>query len=89
MRQPTIHRIITGESEEPRRSNLMRLARYFGVELQDLFGKDVKLKAAPKIDTQLMRIFDKLAAVPPEHRDLIFRQMNTLLDSLATLKRDQ
>ena len=33
--QPTIHRILTGESVDPRPSNLTRLANYFGVPVTD------------------------------------------------------
>jgi len=34
--QPTIHRILTGESQEPRISNLEKLARFFGLKAHDL-----------------------------------------------------
>ena len=34
--QPTIHRILTGESQEPRISNLEKLASYFGLKANDL-----------------------------------------------------
>lgn len=36
VQQPTIHRILTGESKDPRLSNLRRLAQYFGREVKDL-----------------------------------------------------
>jgi transcriptional regulator with XRE-family HTH domain len=35
--QPTIHRIITGESQEPKRSTLEKIARGLGVAYEDLF----------------------------------------------------
>lgn len=36
--QPTIHRILTGESREPRRSNVEKLAAFFGVSTDQLYG---------------------------------------------------
>lgn len=42
--QPTIHRILTGESSDPRTKTLQPLADYFGVALADLRERDL---AAP------------------------------------------
>lgn len=44
--QPTIHRIITGESKDPRRSNLERIARVFGLEVEDLYVLDLAINPA-------------------------------------------
>lgn len=41
VKQPTIHRILTGESEDPRTSSLKPLADYFGVSVADLRDKDL------------------------------------------------
>lgn len=38
--QPTIHRILTGETADPRTKTLEPLARYFGVSVSDLRHKD-------------------------------------------------
>lgn len=38
--QPTIFRILTGESTEPRRSNVEKLARALGVSIDDLYARD-------------------------------------------------
>lgn len=51
VKQPTIHRIITGESRDPRRANLEKLARYFGRDVEDLF--DPKAKPAEDSFTKL------------------------------------
>lgn len=39
--QPTIHRILTGESNDPRTKTLQPLADYFGVALADLRERDL------------------------------------------------
>jgi phage repressor protein C with HTH and peptisase S24 domain len=39
--QPTIHRILTGESNDPRTKTLQPLADYFGVPLADLRERDL------------------------------------------------
>lgn len=37
--QPTIFRILKGESKDPRRGNVLRLAKALGVSADDLYGK--------------------------------------------------
>lgn len=39
--QPTIHRILTGESQDPRTSTLKPLADFFGVTVNDLREKNL------------------------------------------------
>ncbi len=41
--QPTIHRILTGESQDPRRSTIEKIASYFGVAADD-FYKNAPIK---------------------------------------------
>jgi phage repressor protein C with HTH and peptisase S24 domain len=43
--QPTIHRILTGESNDPRTKTLQPLADYFGVPLADLRERDLSAPA--------------------------------------------
>lgn len=46
--QPTIHRILTGESKEPRTSNLRPISEYFNISIDDLSTRDL---AGDKTDT--------------------------------------
>lgn len=39
LNQPTVHRIMSGESKSPRTSNLLKLAKVFGVSLGYLTGE--------------------------------------------------
>jgi len=43
--QPTIHRILTGESNDPRTKTLQPLADYFGVPVADLRERDLSAPA--------------------------------------------
>lgn len=51
--QPTIHRILTGESKDPRTSTLQRLADYFCVSVEHLRSKDLSgysnIETAPRV----------------------------------------
>ena len=74
--QPTIHRILTGESQEPRISNLEKLARYFNLKANDLIeghahqiigvvsknGRDTKQNKP-----ELVRITDDIQKTPDNH----------------------
>lgn len=40
--QPTLHRILTGESKEPRYSNLHAIAKYFGTSVDQLRTGDIE-----------------------------------------------
>lgn len=44
--QPTIYRILTGESSDPRTQTLQPLAAYFGVSVADLRDRDLSAEAA-------------------------------------------
>ena len=54
-KQPTIHRILSGESNDPRTSTLAPIATYFNVSVEDLRSKnletgiDVNIEAAPNL----------------------------------------
>lgn len=44
VKQPTIHRILTGESSDPRTSTLQPLADYFAVSVSDLRDRDLTIE---------------------------------------------
>jgi len=41
VKQPTIHRILSGESQDPKTATLTPIANYFGVSVSDLRDKDL------------------------------------------------
>lgn len=52
--QPTIHRILTAESQNPRRETLMKIARVFGRTAEDMYEEDARAQSDLRAD----RIFD-------------------------------
>lgn len=44
--QPTIFRILSGDSKDPRRSNVEKIAKFFGLKADDLYGKTKPLRIA-------------------------------------------
>lgn len=65
--QPTIHRILSGESESPRVENLNVLAAYFGVTLSGLTGEESPVaSAAPLLNSKVTRIALHLSSLPDE-----------------------
>lgn len=64
--QPTIHRILIGESKDPRHSTVKPLADFFGVTVAQLRGDE------PMQDAQGSAVFDRLlAAAQEQHPDTI------------------
>lgn len=49
--QPTIHRILTGESTDPRTKTLQPLADFFQVSVADLRDRDLTTGAAPAVES--------------------------------------
>jgi DNA-binding Xre family transcriptional regulator len=71
--QPTIHRIITGESKEPRRSNLERIARALGCSIDDLYDPRAALDSTSGLDERAARFAVMMADLSDEQIDLILQ----------------
>lgn len=81
MNQPTLHRIMSGESREPRDSSLAPLTAVFRVTLAQLKGEDFWAPENP--DTRITAKGAKLArkwdALPPQHQ----KTVSDLIDALS------
>lgn len=53
--QPTIFRILSGDSKEPRRSNVEKLAKFFGVKPEEMYCR-LPEQLAAKQDTAIYTI---------------------------------
>lgn len=73
--QPTIHRILTGESQDPRTSTLKPLADYFGVTVNEL--RESNLSGDENLDKKEPPIL-----LSSEEKDFLF-----LLRALTELQR--
>lgn len=81
--QPTIHRIVTGESRDPRRSNLEKIARFFGRPIEDLYGPVGETgvpSAGQRSSPRVIAVVEKLVALPPARQKLILQLIDELLN---------
>ncbi len=75
--QPTIFRILSGESKEPRRSNVEKLARFFGLTVEELYGKEL-----PKLSVeQDVKVY--------EIRDVDIDELVEIMRSLDASRRNE
>lgn len=72
VKQPTIHRILTGESKDPRRSNLERIAAAFGATVDDLYS-DTAQPGEPTLDSRATEFAVLVSGLTDEQIDIIYR----------------
>ena len=70
--QPTIHRIITGESKSPRREKVERIARAFGRSVEDAYDNKSK-PAQLTIEDRADAVYESLSILTDEQRELVLR----------------
>ncbi len=68
--QPTIHRIITGESVSPRRDKIERIARAFGRTPEDCYESKSKPESR-SMDERADEVYESLSFLTPEQRALV------------------
>lgn len=68
--QPTVHRIITGESKSPRREKVERIARAFGRTIEDAYDSRSKPEAR-SIDERADEVYESLSFLTPDQRALV------------------
>jgi transcriptional regulator with XRE-family HTH domain len=56
--QPTMHKILSGKTADPRISTLQSIAQYFSMSVDDLFSANCSSKSASSSSTQLVSIID-------------------------------
>jgi transcriptional regulator with XRE-family HTH domain len=85
--QPTIHRILTGESSDPRTGSLRPIATYFGVSVAQLRG-DEPLQGLPvpgqSCSSAEQEFISQFRQLNEEERRVILRAVTALVQSRAT-----
>lgn len=92
--QPTIHRILSGESADPKSATVKKLADYFGITSEELRGSDQsfkiktgKFRALSEDAMELLAAFERL---PPDrqqaYKDFLFLEVFAL-DQMPWLRR--
>lgn len=85
MHQPTLHRIMSGESKEPRDSSLQPLAAYFRVTVAQLKGADFWAPENPDthLTTKAIKLARKWDALPPNHQKTVSDLIDALSQTIA------
>lgn len=76
--QPTVNRIISGESKDPRRSNLDKICRVLGRDTEELYmlarGKRKRDGGKAKAN-QIDSIMEQYQTLSPKERRVLLRQL--------------
>ena len=75
--QPTIQRIVRGESADPKTPTVQRLARFFGVSVEELRGtkSGLTLRPAPSLNDQAQEVAQAWLALPESVRGRVLDQI--------------
>ena len=85
--QPTIHRILTGESSDPKTGSLRPIAEHFGITVAQLRG-DEPLQGLPvpgqSCSGAERELISQFRQLDEEERRVIRRAVNALVQSRST-----
>ena len=71
--QPTINRILSEVTREPRRDSVVRIAKYFGMAPEDLYEAPKKSKGSAATVEEL---FNKIALLSAAERKALFSKVS-------------
>jgi transcriptional regulator with XRE-family HTH domain len=74
--QPTINRILSEVTREPRRDSVVRIANYFGVTPESLYeAASKKTKSDVNADTTVAELFDRITSLSQAERSELFAKV--------------
>ena len=73
--QPTINRILSQVTQDPRRDSMISIANYFGVPLESLYGSSSSQKSAKKDPKAIEDIFNRILGLSKAERKALFSQV--------------
>ena len=73
--QPTINRILSQVTQDPRRDSMISIANYFGVPLESLYGSSSSQKSAKKDPKVIEDIFNRILGLSKAERKALFSQV--------------
>ena len=73
--QPTINRILSQVTQNPRRDSMISIANYFGVPLESLYGSSSSQKSAKKDPKVIEDIFNRILGLSKAERKALFSQV--------------
>jgi len=72
--QPTINRILSEVTREPRRDSVIRIANFFGVTPESLYGPQEKKTSDPQSLT-VEELFDRIKSLSDSDRAILFAKV--------------
>ena len=73
--QPTINRILSQVTQDPRRDSMISIANYFGVALESLYGSSTAQKTSKKDPKAVEDIFNRILGLSKAERKILFSQV--------------
>ena len=73
--QPTINRILSQVTQDPRRDSMISIANYFGVPLESLYSSSGPLKSTKKDPKAIDDVFNRILGLSTAERKTLFSQV--------------
>jgi len=78
--QPTINRILSQVTQDPRRDSMISIANYFGVALESLYSSSTAQKTSKKDPKAVEDIFNRILGLSKAERKILFSQVTERLN---------
>jgi len=73
--QPTINRILSQVTQDPRRDSMISIANYFGVAVESLYGSSAAQKSTKKDPKAVEDVFNRILGLSKADRKALFSQV--------------
>ena len=73
--QPTINRILSQVTQDPRRDSMISIANYFGVPLESLYSSSGPNKSSKKDTKAIEDVFNRILGLSATERKTLFSQV--------------
>ncbi|UVW34427.1 helix-turn-helix domain-containing protein [SAR92 clade bacterium H455] len=73
--QPTINRILSQVTQDPRRDSMISIANYFGVAVESLYGSSATQKSTKKDPKAVEDVFNRILGLSKADRKALFSQV--------------
>ena len=74
--QPTINRILSQVTQDPRRDSMISIANYFGVPLEALYSSSAAQKSAKRDPKAIEDVFNRILGLSKAERKTLFNQVS-------------
>ena len=74
--QPSINRILSQVTQDPRRDSMISIANYFGVPLESLYSSSAAQKSAKRDPKAIEDVFNRILGLSKAERKTLFNQVS-------------